>query len=97
MMGQKLLTGLGLRILYYSILRMSTYITILAILHEDLFDEFFSNDKIAFLEKPFSQEEILRTLKQIKGRKSPGPNGLQACFLQKYWTVACPKGNKYSS
>lgn len=42
-----------------------------------MFVKFLSNHEIALLEKRFSQEEILQTLKQIKGRKSPGPDGLQ--------------------
>lgn len=31
--------------------------------------------------------EVLEALKQMNGRKAPSPNGLQACFLQKYWHI----------
>lgn len=56
-----------------------------------MFDKFLSDEEIALLEKPFTKEEIVHNLKQMKGRKSPGLDGLHACFLQKYWTVLSQK------
>lgn len=36
------------------------------------------------LSKPVTQEQVLEALKHIKGWKSLGPDGLQACVLQNY-------------
>lgn len=39
------------------------------------------------LDKPFASAEITHTLKQMKDRKALGPDGLHACFLDKYWSI----------
>ncbi|GKV47795.1 hypothetical protein SLEP1_g54657 [Rubroshorea leprosula] len=37
--------------------------------------------------KPASLDEVKQALFSMKGLKSPGPDGLQAIFFQKYWTT----------
>lgn len=49
-----------------------------------MIDQTLSNVEVEPLSKPFSSVNVLEALKQMKGRKAPGPGGLQAYFLQKY-------------
>lgn len=52
MIGRKVQTIQGLRILYFSISKILTPITILS-LQEDMFDKFLSDDEIALFQNPF--------------------------------------------
>lgn len=39
------------------------------------------------MNKPFSEEEIKRTVFDMAPFKSPGPDGIHACFYQRTWEV----------
>lgn len=54
---------------------------------ESMTDRTLGMDEISSLEKPFTVDEVFLALKQIKGRKVYGPDGLQACFLHKHWHI----------
>lgn len=62
----------------------------MSILQEDMIDKVLSEES-ALLANPFAQHEVEQDLKQMRGKKFPGPNGLQAFFLQKYWNARGPK------
>lgn len=66
----------------------------LSILQERVINKVLSNEDITLLANPFTQEEIVMTIKQMKVRKPPGQDCLQAYFLQKYQNVI---GSKVTS
>ncbi|KAF5470931.1 hypothetical protein F2P56_011417 [Juglans regia] len=47
------------------------------------------------LEKPFTRNEVLATLKQMGPLKAPGPNGFEACFYQTYWHTVGDKRMRF--
>ncbi|KAI5666354.1 hypothetical protein M9H77_16207 [Catharanthus roseus] len=51
------------------------------VLQEYMIDRTLGIDEISSLEKPFTADEVIHALKQMKGRKAPGPDDLQTCFL----------------
>ena len=44
-------------------------------------------DEIVKLSNPIFDEEISSALKSLKAFKTPGPNGLQARFFQRFWLL----------
>lgn len=46
-----------------------------------------SDNEVTLLSAPFNQDKILNTPKHMKGRKSLGTDGLQACFNHKYQPI----------
>lgn len=44
--------------------------------------------------KPFIAEEVKNAAFQIDPNKAPGPDGIAACFYQKYWHLVGPKVTK---
>ena len=44
-----------------------------------------------FLNEPFSDEEVKRALFQMYPSKAPGPDGFQAHFFQKHWSICGPE------
>lgn len=50
-----------------------------------------STDEAHSLDRPYTPKDIVKSLKEIKGRKAPEPDGLQTCFLHKHWNVLGPK------
>ena len=53
----------------------------------DSFNPCISKEENMDLIKEVIDEEILATLSQMSNLKSPGPDGLQASFYQKYWKI----------
>jgi len=45
------------------------------------------DDKYAGLSKPYTSEEVHLALQTMEPLKTPGPNGYQALFFQKYWDL----------
>ena len=45
----------------------------------------FSSELLAYLDTPFSTEEIGQGVFEMAPTKAPGPNGLPALFYQKFW------------
>lgn len=39
------------------------------------------------LMKPYTMEEVIKTLKQMHPAKAPGPDGMTPLFVEKYWSV----------
>ena len=46
-----------------------------------------SEDSISRLDKVFTAQEVKEALEQMNPNKAPVPDGMSACFYQKYWPV----------
>ena len=46
-----------------------------------------TDDMNAELTKTFIRDEVIIALKQLHPTKAPGPNGMSAIFLHKYWDI----------
>ena len=50
---------------------------------DELDFDVLSEDERVFLERPFSEEEVVAVLKEFKGDKAPGPDGFTMAFFLK--------------
>lgn len=55
-----------------------------SVMQEGVIDQVSSEGDVLSLDKYFTPQEVTQALKHIKGRKAPGPDSVQACFLHKY-------------
>lgn len=55
-----------------------------------MIDKVLNEDEIHSLEGQYINVAV-KALKEMKGRKTPRPDGLQTCFLHKYWNALGPK------
>src|SRR3954462_692280 len=46
-----------------------------------------SNEENTFLNSPFTEEEIKKTVFQMEHNKAPGPDGFPAEFYQHFWDI----------
>lgn len=65
-----------------------------ALMQDGIIDNVLRDIKVTRLSALFTHAEVLKTLKHMKGSKSPGPDGLQACFLHKCCPVLGEKVRK---
>ncbi|XP_062011862.1 uncharacterized protein LOC133728462 [Rosa rugosa] len=56
-------------------------------LFTNLFPQVISNEMNSQLIKEFSEDEVLKALKQMHPMKAPGPDGFSPIFYQRYWPV----------
>ena len=49
-----------------------------------------NDEHAAWLSNDISSNEIKNALFSMNGDKSPGPDGLTACFFQHSWNIICP-------
>ena len=49
-------------------------------------DKRVSDEMNNMLDKPFTEDDVNKAIDQMHLHKSSGPNGMTACFYQRYWT-----------